>query len=262
MFPVPTSVTEILTVLDKLASPSERAICRGESRPFEHLVPSVDRNVKTGVSYAQRLKEELSRIEEFRRASEHLLGALEWAHLNLENDPDVRMSVMQHFGAPTRLLDWTKSPFVATFFAAIDNLDLDGAVWWYNERGLHDAATRQWQELGMVAPEGKPFSYAAFAFREDSPEFLGPWYFRIPFARAEAQQGQFTIAGRLGSRHDELLRKLLGQDQFGKLIIPRHLKRELLAALRTRGITAVSLQHVGADRLGFTMSNELNRPSL
>src|SRR2546427_11714927 len=102
-----------------------------------------------------------------------------------------------------------------------------------------------------------PITYDPFAFKEDSQEFLGPVLLTIPFARAESQQSQFTIAGRLGAYHDDLLQNLVGADHFGKLIIPWQLKRELLIALNTRGISAVSLQHVGADRLGFAMSNEL-----
>jgi len=37
--------------------------------------------------------------------------------------------LMQHYAAPTRLLDWTVNPLVALYFAVCDESDRDGAVW-------------------------------------------------------------------------------------------------------------------------------------
>ena len=41
------------------------------------------------------------------------------------------LALAQHYGLPTRLVDWTKNPLVALFFAAESNPDEDGAVYGY-----------------------------------------------------------------------------------------------------------------------------------
>ena len=255
---VPNDLPELLAQLDDLSDLTNPVICRGQSVESWPLQPSLDRNVNPDTTYPQRLDEERCLVKRFQRRAEHLLGINEWTHVSQGRPDDLirPMTVMQHFGAPTRLLDWTRSPWAAAFFAAVENLDQDGAVWWYYEDGFRTAAKAQWERLGMLPIPPAQFDYNPFTFREDSAEFIGPVLLLIPFARAEAQQGLFTIAGRLGLFHDDLLLRLLGDKDFGKLVIPSRLKRELLHALRVRGVTATSLHHVGADRLGFAMSHE------
>ena len=102
-------------------------------------VPSLERaSTQWGVPPTQMPDFERKLLREFKRHPEvkGLVGDpsddLEW------------FSIMQHYGAPRRLLDWGYSPFAALFFA-LDSLlnsnredDAKGAVWairaaWFDE---------------------------------------------------------------------------------------------------------------------------------
>ena len=45
------------------------------------------------------------------------------------NDNAGWMFLMQHYGLPTRLLDWSESILVAAYFACLDQSDRDGEIW-------------------------------------------------------------------------------------------------------------------------------------
>ena len=57
------------------------------------------------------------------------------------------LSVAQHHGLPTRLLDWTHSPFIALHFATAntEKFDRDGAVWCIDYETTHQRLPRRMQ---------------------------------------------------------------------------------------------------------------------
>jgi hypothetical protein len=150
----------------------------------------------------------------------------------LPNVPDEHdllgwLSLMQHYGAPTRLLDWSESPFVAAYFAYEQSSNSDGAIYALNPRycrlqffgslgpGL------PWDHTGTMASSasGETTYPTRVLYRRDEENEVLRWAIThqshwplptIPIsqdARMSAQQTIFTLIGDVSSITDELFEK-------------------------------------------------------
>jgi len=80
---------------------------------------------------------------DFRNLEKHLLRNFKkYAHRSVVEKDSIWnwLSVAQHYGLPTRLLDWTYSPLVAMHFATadIDAFNVDGVIWAVNYVKTHN----------------------------------------------------------------------------------------------------------------------------
>ena len=155
------------------------------------------------------------------------------------DDPTDCWALMQHHAAPTRLLDWTNSPYVAAYFACASHPDKDGVIWGVHTETLNSAFNNS--EAGKLIRDGLLGS--AFFDTWDPPRVCTTRS-TVQTDRMVAQQGVFTICNDILSDHADVIDaqidpKLRPANHF-KLTIASSLKIEILKQLRMMNISAGS----------------------
>lgn len=159
---------------------------RGHTDADWHLVPKL-------YGYQDRDEDEIR--SEFRRRASQLTGP---ESLPEGNDHWAWYFLMQHHGAPTRLLDWTDGALLALHFALWANKgDRDAAVWvldpcWLNERAIDRAAV-----LLTNYPKGVADRWLRPPYSRTKPTERWPVAIDPPHVsrRVAVQHSRFTIHG-------------------------------------------------------------------
>jgi len=101
----------------ELANRSSRFWYRGQSKTFDELQPRV-------------FRPEYSCFQEIDIYNQFKVAAPAFYSSCPEPGDNISwLFLMQHYGLPTRLLDWTRSVLVALMFCVKDNLESDGGLW-------------------------------------------------------------------------------------------------------------------------------------
>lgn len=124
----------------------DSSIYRGHRCAAWPLETSLERACKRlyDNSLEKIIKMETTLSREFRRRYHH------YSTIVPRSDEPLRwLSLMQHHGAPTRLLDWTYSIYVASYFAS-EYATHGCAIWKINKKWLNDVAEESFQKAGRT----------------------------------------------------------------------------------------------------------------
>lgn len=228
-----SSVSELVTALMNFSKPGETVWFRGQEHKDWPLQPSIAR-------YPKGIDAEIMLIKRFTQNAmpylENKRPKAEWEWL----------FVMQHYGVPTRLLDWTESPLVGLYFAVQDNPAQngnDGALWCLHPTDLNTKAN-----LNFTFPSELPTfdqdeevmqNYLPTRVAIDRKSNLNP-VAAIALRdspRMYAQLGVFTIT----HRNQTPIETIATGDHIWRLIIPAAAKKQLREELAYLSFTKLTL---------------------
>ena len=182
------SIQDLVAFQSKLDS-SGRLCFRGQANAGWNLIPTAYRGLESLSPPFQRSDTKwIGEVERdiyrtfAREAARFFRGH---SHLNWNS-----LFVAQHYGAPTRLLDWTWNIIVAAYFSVISDCDRDGAIW------ALDLGELPFPEGLGKRPRNSAFSLPAVDeyVRSAELDFFAPFSkFAIPGSASPEEQ---TIADR------------------------------------------------------------------
>ncbi len=188
---------ELLEALERQKI-GQNFVYRGVSNTLYELITSLGRCESITGKPIDRLEARLTKL--FKESSIPYLehkpnNELEW------------LAIAQHYGLPTRLLDWTYNPLIAIYFAVESTPVNDGAVY-----KLSGCSTIQ------VPDQTDP--YALDKVYKYRPPYIS--------ARIQNQAGLFTVHHQpeVAFVHDKLM----------KVVIPKHIKASIKKTLFKYGV--------------------------
>lgn len=217
---------------------------RGHPEIFNNLTPGIFRP-KFEDQFIFKPQFELKIYEEFKRIAPSL------SQFNILNYSDLEwLFVMQHYNMPTRLLDWTESILVASYFAVEKNFESDAELWAiypdvlnhkYGFEGMPIIENnRDLQFLSSVHRHTKPSKLAEELDLKEIPDT--PMALRPPlkFERMIYQQSVFTIHPK-PDKNNSITDILKDNRHLIKYIIPHGFKQKIKNDLKSLGINKRTL---------------------
>jgi hypothetical protein len=215
---------------------------RGQRCAQRHITSSLRRALPAG-SPSELLARERRLITRFRQRSlpywPEGYPQTDWEHL----------FAMQHFGVPTRLIDWTESLLIAVFFAARDEhvpcesgcAQCTPAVWILDPVAFNRHNSRlDGMQIGILATSDEALGPWAPDVDE---QYFAPWpvalYGTHNSRRIVAQQGTFTVDGKERVPLDEVPAIREHEGVLEKIVI-RDTREHLRRDLQLLGITQAS----------------------
>lgn len=194
-------------------------IFRGHSELSWRIESSLARHLRAHqknimkISYDAR---ENDSIKKFQKSAHQFLN-----HLPDKKDMLGWLAIMQHFGAPTRLVDFTYSPYVALFFAVtygtpsirfgekLSDIELDKRYKQYEVHALHLKSLREYARkiLGINYGDPSNSDYRIGDGVNQTNEFVGFFEGIRHNPRQIAQQGLFLVPSKIGLDVEDILIK-------------------------------------------------------
>ena len=222
---------------------------RGQQRLSWRLESSLERAVASADERAKA--EETLRFLFIQAAANYLPSG------QLPRQPLDWLATMQHHGTPTRLLDFTRSPYIAAYFAIEDaSKDEPCAIWAISESWCRSKADEALRRAGLGSAGLPTFSWLYQAQDWQPVALVAPAGSMQMSTRQIAQQALFGVSGDLSLSFEENLRAMVPLDEdIGEHVkcyqISGDKRGEVLRDLRLMNISRASL-YPGLD--GFAQS--------
>jgi len=220
---------------------ADHSLFRGHATDCGQLVPKIFRSQYAELRRRNRWFE-CTLIREFKR-----MGIIMTPNPPEQDDQLRWLFLMQHHGAPTRLLDWTENILVALYFAVEDEPEHDGELW-----ALDPLALNRKHNLKYVPCADQVDKTLALFVRqpcqkldpEDLEKLSYPYAIRpaMYVPRMISQLGAFTIHPTpVGESSGSMTESFCDSKALIRYIIPRACKPQLFMDLAALGITRRTL---------------------